>query len=111
MPELSPSAYGAPTATANHVLSYVLSYVLSDVEGRCRRASRRVGLERVHLRPQGRDPVGGERFLDELLLQAGHVGRGEVDSLSRLAHRVISVVIILPAQRSMLPLCYRYATA
>jgi len=39
-----------------------------------------LGLERVHLRPEGRNPVGREDLLDELLLQAGHVGWRKVDA-------------------------------
>ena len=46
---------------------------------RIRRADRRGELrrERVHLRPQRRDPVGREGLLDVLLLQAGHVSEGK----------------------------------
>jgi hypothetical protein len=54
-----------------------------------RRADRNgeLGLERIHspggdsrYRPEGRDPVRRKDLLDELLLQAGHVGRREVDA-------------------------------
>ena len=37
----------------------------------------------VDMRAERRDPVGGEGVLDVLLLQAGHVGRGEVDAVQR----------------------------
>src|SRR6185437_9433059 len=44
-------------------------------------------LERVHLWPQRRDPVGCERLSHVLLLQLAHVRRREVDALEvRLRH-------------------------
>ena len=78
--ETSTSSPGPTPASSSARCSAAVPELSASGMGRADRRGE-LSLERVHLRAQRRDPVGRERFLDELLLQAGHMGRGEIDAL------------------------------